>query len=287
MGSAPRALVQGIDRQPLPFGLFSVLQFRAPGADGARWENGIVWERGTNDPVGAFGDWASTSTPGYPKTLDATWASTATTETATPFTVYGHWRGSPVGWDETAARAEARRHLLTREEAGAANIVWTGAQGVIPNLQGTGASVNPTVVTPLADTPVGVIAELEQWLADEYGSLGVLHMGRRLATYLIEAELLVVRGATLQTALGTPVAASAGYPGTGPVNVTDGTEDLTTWVYATAPLFGYRSEVYEPTGGGDDLFDRGTNTRTAVAERAYVIAFDTSAGLATAPVVIP
>lgn len=284
MGSAPRALVQGPDRQPIPFGLFSVLTFRTSAADG-RWENGIQWERGTPSAASAFGDWDSTSTPGYPKSLDPTWDRDEVSEIATPFTVYGHWRGSPVGWDADAASAEARRHLLTREEAAAANILWTGAQGVVPNLQGTGAADDPTLVTPLTDTPVGVLAELEQWIADSYGSLGVLHMGRRLATYLVEADLLTVRGATLQTVLGTPVVASAGYPGTGPANVSDGSEDLTTWVYATAPLFGYRSEVYEPTDGRDDLFDRGTNTRTAVAERAYVIAFDTSVGLAAAPVV--
>lgn len=259
-GFAPAALVQGIQRQPLPYGLFSVLTFR-PGAD--RWMNGIKWEPGTCEPASTLGmplcepdENGRTQGEGYPKNLDPNIAQWATAE---PFTVYGHYRCSAPSTTVEDAEAQALQHLLTREEAAVEREVWRALEG--ENSQVGNLSVNDLGTR----SPALALSELEDFNAATYGSLGVIHMSRGAATYLSGKGFLVTSGGRLTTVLGTPVVAGAGYVGKG-----DGVFDM----FVTPALVGYRSDVFAPSSERGDLIDRATNTLTAIAERQYVIGTD-------------
>jgi len=120
---APTALVEGAPRQPLPYGLFSILTPR-PEGDG-HWLNGIRWETLTCDPAsgrsgpgcgdvaddnGDFGD----GVVGLPKALDR---NAGEIPEAAAFAVYGHFNCSPVGFTPELAQERATAHLLAREEA--------------------------------------------------------------------------------------------------------------------------------------------------------------------------
>lgn len=265
MAVTPAQVVEPITRVPLPFGLLSVLNPRPDTA--GRWQSGIVWEPLTCSPASGIGDVdceasetaGVTVAPGLPKQF----APPGGTDEATPFTIYGSYICSPTGHPVEWAQDRAIEHLLAREEARAEQAIWTGDLGNIPNFT---QAVNSASA---AQAPRAAIAEAEQYLATEYGSLGVIHMSRQVALLALAEEALEVRGTRLFTRLGTPVVAGAGYPGTHPDGVTAG-----TWIVATPAIMGYRSEIFAATSRTGDLLDRGVNNLHGIAERTYVIAWD-------------
>ena len=128
------------------------------------------------------------------------------------------------------------------------------------------------------------IAALDQWVAVHYGSQGVLHMTREAALLGLAEDVLVVRGGSLMTALGTPVVAGSGYPGTGPAGQVPSANQ--SYIYATPALLGFRSEVFPGAAPASAGFDKGRNDLHAVAERTYVVGYDpcgTAYALATLP----
>lgn len=366
MGIAPPALVVGAARQPLPYGLFSVMPLRT----GDRWESGVQWETGTCDPAGGIGEWKpelsevqtitvtgtptggtftltyggqktasinyndsaatvqtrlralstiggtnvtvtggpgpgtpwvvtfapgfpdagdagpitvtdkaftggtspdatvaetvkGTSTLGLPKTLDANLEGT---ETASAFTVYGHFTCSPVGWSQAAAQDMATAHLVAREEGRVEQAFWTGDLNNDPKLRGA---------TILGGGAVGMargLALLEEEIAKDYGSLGVIHMTRGTATIYAAMQMLTTSGSRLTTILGTPVVAGGGYDNTSPDGTAAGAGKA--WIYSTPAMFGYRTEPFTGSNAGGDLFDRRQNLMYAVTERTYLLGFD-------------
>lgn len=272
VGMAPAALVDGPVRQPLPYGLFSALSLRPQGSD--RWESGARWEPLTCAKADGIGQYQAppTSTTGLPKNLAGNLPANGL---ATPFTVYGHFTCSPVGWTQAAAQEQAVAHLLNREEYAVEAAFWTGSLGNLPSLQlpgtGNGYPATATVGTGTTDI-VGGLGLLEDYIGDNYGSLGVIHVTRATALAGIARLALVTSGGRLTTALGTPVVAGSGYPGTGPAG--QAAAAGTQWAFASPALLGYRSEVFDSSNGGNDLFDRGLNTMYAVAERSYLLGFD-------------
>lgn len=265
MPIAPPALVVGAARLPLPYGLFSSLTFRTDG----RWENGTQFETATCEPADGIGQFdCADDEPtaiGLPKNLDKNGGQLGE---ASPFTVYGHFNCSPVGFSVLDAENKAIEHLQNREEARVEQALWTGDLGNVPSLQ----DADTTSLTTAATTGAIGLGLLEDHIAKSYGSLGVIHLTRSLATYLLGDGLLETKGNRLQTLLGTPVVAGAGYPGTGPTGeaVTDGQ----SWAFATPALFGFRSEVFLPSNVPGDLFDKKRNDLYAVAERNYLLGFD-------------
>ncbi len=204
------------------------------------------------------------NTQGLPKNLAT---NLATNGAATPFTVYGHFECSPMGWTFASAQAQADVHLLTREEARVEQALWTGDLGNTPKLRG--ATVVGSAATNAPTIGVGL---LEDFIATEYGSLGLIHMTRAAALSLTKGGVLVPNGGRLTTRLGTPVAAGAGYDGSGPTGQV--ATDTTTWMYVTPPVFGYRTEEFTSSNRPGDLLDRASNDLYAVAERSYLIGFD-------------
>ena len=249
---APSVVVEGAARAPLPFGLFSVVPLR-PAGDG-RWQSGVVWDALTCEPargLGAPDCDPDTDQVGAPKDLDVEWDVPA----ASAFTVYGVWQCTPTGWTVEGAARMAEAHLLAREEARVEQALWTGDLGNVPNLVGEAAV---TVTGSNAKVAVGA---LEARIASAYGSLGVLHAPRDLASFLASEGVIERQGARLVTKLGTPVVAGAGYPSQGRI-------------IGSPPIFGYRSEVFAPSARAGDLLDRGRNDLYAIAERTYLLGFD-------------
>lgn len=265
MALAPSALVLGPTRVPLPYGLFSTFTFR--GATGDRWgTGGVQFETVGCGPLGAYGgpecDPTDPLTPveGLPSTFER---SPGMVGEATSFTIYGYDKCSLVGNADPMLKAQER--LLTHEERSVEYAFWTGALGNTPSLQGA---------TELTSGPVSWtvgIGLLEEFIAREYGSQGVIHMSRLTA---IGAKDVQRTGASLRTLLGTPIAAGAGYDGSSPQGATPPANTAQRWVYITPPLFGYRSEIYSPTTELGEMFDRDTNTVTALSQRDYLLAFE-------------
>ncbi len=266
---APGSLVAGPGRSALPYGLFSTFTFRP--ATGDRWEAGVAWERQICDPVDAIG--AAFCDPadivGLPKNLARNGQGSGE---ASPFTVYGHFNCSPVGFTVTEAQRRAEEHLTSREEQRVEFAFWTGDLGNTPSLQTDVVTLGAAAVS-LAEG----LGALETWIGYQYGSLGVIHLTRGAALAAAGEGLLETKGGRLLTKLGTPVAAGAGYPGTAPGVVPDIADPPpldTSWGYVSTAIFGYRSEIFNSSSNAGDLFDRRTNDLYAIAERNYLLGYD-------------
>jgi len=263
---APAALVTGAPRVALPYGLFSTFTFR-PGGD--RWEAGVSFETLTCDEAGGIGSAQCDPMPtvGLPKDLGPNVGGVGE---ATPFTVYGHWSCQPVGYTPATAQGLATDHLLAREEGRVERAFWTGDLGNEPYL----ADEDETTVLAggTAVSIVSALSMLEDYVAGNYGSQGVIHMTRGLAMEAAAMNLLLVVGGRLTTILGTPVAAGGGYPGSAPDGTPPGNGK--SWAYVSPAVFGYRSEVFNSSSTPGDLFDRGHNVLTAIAERTYLLGYD-------------
>lgn len=264
---APLALVPGPERTPLPYGLFSTFTWRP---NGDRWESGVEWERQICDPVEGIGQayCDPADTIGLPKDLSRNGQGSGE---ATPFTVYGHFNCSPVGFTVDEAQRRATAHLESREGQRVERAFWTGDLGNTPNLQSDVVTIGAAAVSVREG-----LAALETYIGAEYGSLGVIHMTRGAALVAAGLGLLTTTGGRLLTAVGTPVAAGAGYPGTGPgvTAVPDPIPTDLSWAYVTAPVFGYRSDAFSSSNRSGDLFDRASNDLYAIAERSYLLGFD-------------
>lgn len=267
MPVAPPALVAAPPRQALPYGLFSHLTFRP--ADG-RWESGVQWETITCEGVDVVGSPDCYPTdgrgetpgevPGMPKDLTANGGETGL---ATPLTVYGHFACSPLGYTPATAQDRATAHLLQGEEKAVEAALWSGSVDNLPFF-----ADSPTTLDADAVSVVEGIGLMEEYIADTFGFLGMIHLPRRVALYAIKHEVVVASGGRLFTVLGTPVVAGAGYPSP----VEPGSMQYTGFV--TPPLMGYRSEVFASSNTPGDLLKRSTNDLYAVAERTYLLGYD-------------
>lgn len=244
-------------RTARPYGLGSVFGWRT----GDRWEAGVTWTALSCEPVlGRSGascvtDEADTI-PGLPKPVED--AGGPLPGEATPFVLFGLYRCLSVGTPVDEAQAWAEAALASGEEARAEQALWFGDLGNVPNFSGANGYDAPVDVGTF-DDPVEALAQVEQSVATGIGSQGVIHMSPAMATRL--AKYLDPRGARQYTrAMGTPVVVGAGYP--------DGA------IVGTAPLFGYRGEVFNNSGRIGDLLDRAYNWMNAIAERTYLVGFD-------------
>lgn len=261
--TTPPALVAGAPRVQLPYGLFSVVQFRPEGA--ARWQGGgVQWEYLDPFTVQSIGPTQSpqSSTFGLPLDLDIDGgedSGSVTTDAGfTPgleFHVYGEFAASPVAWTPEQIQERALDALAAFEERQVENNFWTGTAGNTPSLASTN-NVGTFALTDIHDA----LGALEQFIADSYGSLGVIHMARAYALSLLHNSSLVIKGNQLFTALGTPVVAGSGYP--------------TGYMKGSPAMFGYRSDPFTSSEVRGDLLDKTQNNLYGIAERAYLLGFD-------------
>lgn len=251
---APANLARGAARRPLPFGLFSVVNFETP--FDPHWQaGGVVWDffyPNTIDSVGHTDNVTGAPSTGTPKVFNV--ASPLPVGTAIPFSVYGHDKMSAVRMSQEEAEFRALQHLAAFEEHQVSQHLWFGDMNNRPFINEAPTSLG-------AATSAGVaVGLLEDFIEETYGSLGVMHLSRSMATQLVDVHLLEVRGTQLQTRLGTPVSVSEAYP--------DGT------IRATPALFGLRSEVFYSSQPGSPLIDVKTNDLYAIAERTYLLGYD-------------
>lgn len=267
MSYAAPALVEGQARQGLPYGLFSVLSPRADESN--RWQNGIQWEPLTCEPVSGRAGAGCVSPDeevlGLPKNLDP---NSGGIGEAAAFAIYGHYTCSPVGHTLEEIQAFSDAHLLAREEAGVEATLWDGRLGNSPNFQDDAVDLT----SGGAVTPLRALAQVEDFIATEYGSLGLIHMTRGALVILSEFGVITGNGSKLVTAAGTPVVAGAGYPNTGPSGSAPAAGNY--WIMGSPALFGYRSEVFNSSNRPGDLLDRANNVMTAISERNYLLAYD-------------
>lgn len=271
-------VVDGIPRQPLPYGLFSVLVPR-DGAD-PHWEHdGVIWESLTCEPVSGIGDGCATDdVTGLPKSF----ASNGDFGEADTFHVYGSYAcGHGGGHTPDYAQQRATEHLQAREEAFVERAIWTG------ELDNVGFASSAEEAVSGAVSIRRAVAALVQWLGTNYGSQGVIHMTLEAAEVAASLDVLIVVGSQLRTRTGVLVVAGAGYPGTGPAGQDPAAGQ--TYIYATPGLLGYRSEIFPGAVGPGAGFDRANNDLYAVAERGYAVGWDpcgTAYALATLEEVI-
>lgn len=237
-----RAVVTAPDRAPVQFGLFAALAFRE-NAD--RWFTGVTFQGQTCGPVSTY-DVGCTDAPDEIVRPDRemSWG------TADAFIAEGTFTCTPVGITSEEIEAQAIADLQRHEEAAVEQRLW----GVL------GADTDLTPLTT-SGSPEAVLGALERHMALSYGATGVIHLPRHLVPFF--EGLLSVRSGRLVTFLGTPVVAGAGY----------GEADGTT-VYASPALLAYRSEV-QVLGDADQMFDRRNNQLTTVAQRDYLVGYDT------------
>jgi phosphohistidine swiveling domain-containing protein len=252
---APAMLAQGAQRKPLPFGLFSVLSFGQTPEDNDHWQGGgVTWEYLKPADIAALG--APDATDGSPATgvpLTFDMDSGNWVATATPFSAVGWFKVSPVAYDQEAANAKALQMLTSFEQKQVEEQFWTGNAGNEPNL-----TTGTTALTAAAT--IDALPELEDYIANTYGSLGCIHMSRKRASILMQTQVLMPTGSVLATRLGTPVVAGAGYA-----------DDR---MVATPALFGLRGGVFFTNRTDMPTIDARQNDLYAVAERTYLIGFD-------------
>lgn len=238
-------------RQALPYGLFSQIQFRPAGE--LRWTdfNGVTWETLDCAPASGVAHLCVD-----PDEKVQTFAGDLGEGMA--FTVYAMEVCSPIGRSFEDAQQRATAKLLELEQTEVERAIWSGLYGAAPFLTDTSVDAGNN---DLGDFPLDeALAELEQGYSSSLGSLGVIHMSRGLALRYIGLDQVLRVSNRLETGVGTPVVAGAGY----------GHGDM----IATPPLFGYRSDVFAPGSDEAARLDRSVNDRYAIAERSYFIGWD-------------
>lgn len=193
-------------------------------------------------------------------------ADTISTAEASPFAVYAA-DSCVLGRDEAEARQQLRQRFLAGEQAAVERTVFDGQMGNTPYLR------NAEVInTTAADKPslIEAIGLIEQWLAENYGGVGVVHAPRTMAPTLKSQTVMDIKGGQASTVAGSAWVFGTGYPGTAPESVTAADEG-TLWLYATPPVNVRRSQVIEPAGWESGAFDKATNSGLLLEERQYVV----------------
>ena len=206
-----------------------------------------------------------------------------TTRAATPFTAYARFDCSTVGYT-TEEFARIGTAALTQSESWQIeNAIWTGladdtpvvyphlsASSIILDAEGYTLQLATSIpVTGAVDVATG-LGLVEQSLADCHNGVGVIHVPVKALPTLDAHGLVRDRNGVLKTLNGNIVAVGAGYPGTSPTGVDPGVG--ASWIYATGPMFLYRSQIrvipYR------ESLNRSNNTVEMLAERTYVVGWD-------------
>lgn len=291
----PRQIVDAPTFTSSPFGLLSVVQ--TPTVRSPHWQNGVTWSSYCPENMGDATYDECIATTGAPEgAVPQPSAKTANVDHvmrgATPFTAYTRFDCATVG--NADAQRVATAALAQVEEWQVERTLWTGLVDgqtlAFPHLAATaqvvdaaGIILQPTTSTAVTGVAVDVatgLGRLEQALADCYGGRGVIHVPAEALPTLDANDLVRVVGGRdtgsgqfgrqLETLAGNLVAVGAGYPGTGPDGVDPGV--TSTWLYATGPVFMYRSEVH--VNPFTSTVNRADNTIEMIAERTYVLGFD-------------
>lgn len=280
----PRPIVDAPTFTPSPFGLLSVIT--PSNSTDPHWQNGVTWQSYCIDPMGdtTYDECLVVTGIGdVPEPSSKTGNVDVTTRAATPFTAYARFDCSTVGYT-TEEFARVGTAALTQSESWQIeNAIWTGladdtpvvyphlsASSIILDAEGYTLQLATSIpVTGAVDVATG-LGLVEQSLADCHNGVGVIHVPVKALPTLDAHGLVRDRNGVLKTLNGNIVAVGAGYPGTSPTGVDPGVG--ASWIYATGPMFLYRSQIrvipYR------ESLNRSNNTVEMLAERTYVVGWD-------------
>lgn len=279
--AGPRNLVSPptfVDRN---FGLMSVVQARFDDPD-EHWRNGVTFQDICGLAGTTFDPFCVSGTGAPLKTANVT----VQTYGALPFNVVAEVNCSPVGYSQQEQQSRAVDALTRNESFQVEQAFWTGAVGgvgpaiyqVSPHLaanenvtdslgirlQCAATTVSGSVVLDIVEG----IGRLEAAMGRCYNGQMTIHMPMVLGEALLSNYSAEVFGSQIKTRAGNLVALGAGYTGTGP----DGTSiPNAAWVYATSPVFAYRSSP--ETFAFREELNRTNNTVQTIVERTYVLGF--------------
>ena len=284
--AGPRQLAAPPTWTPRPYGLLSVVQMREPGTPPEHWRNGVTWQDLCGMGSLTYDPFCMVTGSGNDPAAKAS-NVTQSTYGATPFTVFGEFDCSPVGYSPEERRARAADALTRTEAFQVEQAFWTGTAGgdtgqVLPHLAANTAVVETTLpvvqmqcaVTTVTGSVVLDIVEGMQRLEAAFANCsatngqGVIHAPLILGEAMAAWGLVKAQGEQLKTAAGNLVALGAGYPGTSPAGVALAN---VAWIYMTGPVFAYRSESF--TYKESEMFDRSENTLKSIVERTYLLGF--------------
>lgn len=288
----PRQLVPPPNFVDRNFGLLSVVQPRydaseASGLAGSPenpyWRNGVTF----SDICGLAGttwDWFCVTGVGSRDTKAENVDNV--NFGATPFTVFGRVDCSPVGYSQDEERARAVSALTRNESWQVERAFATGVVGgavnapatVYPHLQATeavtdtaGIRLQCAATSVTGSTILDVVegfGRLEAAMANCWNGQFVIHVPVILGEALFDHHLVDTYGAQIKTRAGNLVALGAGYTGLSPAGAATANA---AWIYATPPIFAYRSGP--ETFTFREELDRDTNTLQTIVERTYVLGF--------------
>jgi hypothetical protein len=275
-------LVDPPRRQPMPFGVFTVVDERL--VDDPHLLQGVEYQPLCGGSGTTF-DYCVTGGPGpgfYP-------TASRQMRAATPFTVFSELVCSPVGdtWDQ--AYKDVTDILQTTEQYQVERALWTGQVAgldntMYPHLAAASpvtAAIVPGGLTTTLQTQAVIVSGgpvsaatgiglLEGALGACYDGVGVLHVPETAIPALANLNMIFRDGKNLRTHNGNLVVAGAGYTGTSPAGVAP--SPGSTWMYATGQFFMYRGSI--KTFTRESSLNRANNTFTAVAQRTYVLGWD-------------
>lgn len=271
---------------PLPYGLASAVNWQTT-AD--RFEGGIQWESVCATGSVTIDPCITGAPPLDPPAKSATWDHTM--RGARPYTIFSEIDCSPVGWSWDKARSDSMQGFLNAESYQMERVFQTGSvpgipNGIIlPNLTSAGPVIDTAFLPNVLLQPASFVVSgavdvveglglLEQHLGNCYqGGQGVIHVPLRLASALQAQYELVPRNGVLYTEAGNKVVLGAGYsPTIGPAGTV--TPAGFGWMYATGPVFGWRSPVRMLGNSPADVLDRAENTQRIITERTVVLGWD-------------
>lgn len=174
--------------------------------------------------------------------------------TARRHTVYSFVRQSLLdSLDDNAAYSTDPESIFAHAEAPSVEaLFWTDAYAA-------------AVALPAPDSLLEALAEVEQYLAENYNGTGVIHITARVAILLGDDGLVRPSG-TLTTRTGTPVVIGAGY---------DGDDGLT--IIGTGQPVLYRADNPQKLDGTSSS----NNNHATLLQRTWLIGWDCVAVRAT------
>lgn len=287
-------LVQPAGFTPAPYGLLSVAESRT--SPSPHWQAGAIWED-LCGPPGTTYELCFTDSPTVTGAAPAKTSGAVHEDfAATPFTVYSRVDCSAVGFYEDS-EAEGVQVLTRWEQWQIEYAFWTGIVAGVPNVAYPHLAANADVFSTVDNAtlqmaatvpsmtprdPATALGIVENALADCYAGIGVIHIPVELIPRFIQAYVIYRDGARLRTYNGNYVVAGAGYPNTSPAGAVV-PSDGSGWIYATPPVFIYRSPLR--TISARETLDRNIDTVEALSERTVLLGY--SCCLAAAPVAVP
>ena len=128
--------------------------------------------------------------------------------------------------------------------------------------------------TPTPGTPVSVaegVALAEEWIAERYSFLPILHMNRYGAAHTSSKGMIRLEDGRIETFQGTPVANGAGYGPVGPGAITATAGRY--WIYVTGQVNLWQGPLVKAQAPA-----LANNFERALAERTYVPVVDSPIG---------